>query len=284
MGVHKTEIQMSAAELRRELSARNLVRAERMTHETTFGKVASVLYTEDQGGAGHGNFLTASYRRICADPDWRRRLSKAYTAAERVPRRHDRWRAELECANSSDALLMNVFCYPGLTRRPGVCRMLGLSAGLRPEFGVRVQVPLANGGVDRTEVDMQIGDYLVEAKLTETGFQQGRPALVERYRDLREVFDLEELPRTRVGPDAPYAEYQLLRGVLAAYARGQYFLVLCDGRRCSMIDSWFRVLRAVRQSELRDRLRLLTWQEISVEAPGVLRQFLEQKYGIVASG
>ncbi len=164
---------MSAGDLRRDLSARNLVWAERLTHETTYGSVPCVIYAEDGEGAGHGNFLTASYRRICADREWRRRLSKVYTASRRVARSHDRRRSELECANSSDALLMNLFCYPGILRRPGVCRLLGVDAGLRPEFGVRVQTPLAKAGVDRTEVDMQLGDLLVEAKLTETWVSAG---------------------------------------------------------------------------------------------------------------
>ena len=82
-------------------------------------------------------------------------------------------RSELECANSSDALLMNLFCYPGLTRRPGVCRLLGVDAGLRPEFGVRVQVPLANGRVDRTEVDMQLGDLSGRGEADRDGISAG---------------------------------------------------------------------------------------------------------------
>lgn len=274
---------MSSGELRRELSARNLKRAEGYSHETTYGSVPSVIYAADEGGLEHGNFLPAAYRRICADAEWARRLGKVYTASERVPRRHDRRRGELECANSSDALLMNIFCYPGMLRRAGVCRLLGIDAGLRPEFGVRVQVPLRTGGVDRTEVDMEVGEYLVEAKLTETGFQQARPALVERYRDLAEVFDVEVLPRTGVEGSGSYAEYQLLRGVLAAYAREQRFLVLCDGRRGLMIESWFRVMRAVRRWELRDRLRMLTWQELAATAPPALQKFLGEKYGIEAS-
>ena len=284
MGLAQRMVRMSAGELRRELSARNLVLAQQGAHETTYGSVPSVIYTEEAGGAEHGNFLSASYRRICADESWRRRLEKAYTASGRVARRHDRWRAELECANSSDALLMNVFCYPGMMRRRGMCRLLGCDEDLRPVFGVRVQVPLGSGRVDRTEVDMEMGGYLVEAKLTEVGFQQARPALVERYRDLAELFEVEELPRCGEGEAAPFAEYQLVRGVLAAHARGQRFLVLCDGRRQEMIESWFRVMGAVRRWELRDRLRLLTWQELAAETPKGVRKFLEEKYGIVVAG
>lgn len=276
-------VRMSAGELRRELSARNLVRAEGLVYETTYGPVPSVLYVVGERGLGHGNFLPASYRRICADEGWRRRLTKAYTASGRVPRRHDRWRAELDCAHSSDALLMNVFCYPGLLSRAGVCRLLGVECGLRPEFGVRVQVPLRNGRADRTEVDMELGQYLVEAKLTETGFQQARPALVERYLDLHEVFEVERLPRCRNRIEAPFAAYQLVRGVLAAHSRGQRFLVLCDGRRADMVESWLRVIGAVRRWELRDRLRLLTWQELAAETPEKVRSFLEEKYGICAA-
>lgn len=274
-------VRMSAGELRRELSARNLARAETMVHEATYGPVPSVLYAQAENRAAHGNFVAASYRRICADQEWARRLRKSYTGGERVPRRHDRWRSELDCANSSDALLMNLFCYPGVTRRPEFCQLLGVEAGLRPEFGVRVQVPLGSGRFDRTEVDMELGDCLVEAKLTETGFQQARPALLERYRDLEEVFDVGMLPRARDG--CLYAEYQLVRGVLAAGARGQRFVLLCDGRRRDLIESWFRVLQAVRQWELRDRLRLLTWQELSVATPARLRKFLREKYGIEAA-
>ena len=271
---------LSAEGLRRELSARNLVRAEGMTYELTFGAVPSVVYAEEADGSGHGNFLPASYRRIQADAAWGRRLKKVYTAGGRVARRHDRWRGELECANSSDALLMNVFCYPGVLRRKVLCGLLGLEAGLRPEFGVQVGVPLTSGRVDRTEVDMRVGDLMIEAKLTETGFGQARPALVERYRDLSEVFQVDELPRL---PDGVYAEYQLLRGVLAAQARVERFLLLCDGRRSGMIESWFRVMQAVRRWELRDRLRLLTWQELAGQAPTMVRAFLEEKYGIVAA-
>ncbi|HZL50634.1 MAG TPA: BrnT family toxin, partial [Terracidiphilus sp.] len=106
----RPEIQ-SAAGLRRELSARNLARAETVAHEATYGAVPSVLYAEDEAG-GHGNFLAASYKRICADPQWRLRLEKSYTANARVPRAGDRRRKELDCCASSDALLMNIFCTP----------------------------------------------------------------------------------------------------------------------------------------------------------------------------
>jgi hypothetical protein len=71
------QVRLSSAQLRRELGARNLERARGIVHESTYGAVPSVLYQEVNGQ--HGNFLPSSYRRICASPDWSRRLRKCYT-------------------------------------------------------------------------------------------------------------------------------------------------------------------------------------------------------------
>lgn len=267
---------MTANELRRELSARNLAWAQTLEHESTYGSVPCIIHAEQQEG-GHGNFLSASWRRIQSRPSWRRRLDKAYTAGKRLPRAHDRWRGELEAATSSDALLMNLFCYPGMLRRPTVLHLLGTNAGLLPSFGLRAQVPLASGSADRTEVDLHLGDLLLEAKLTESSFQTARPELVLRYRDLELCFHLDELPRTGTGE---FQSYQLLRGVLAASAHGCRFAVLLDRRRVDLVDRWFEVLRAVRSCDLRSRLQLLSWQEFATASPPTVRRFLAQKYGI----
>ena len=96
---------------------------------------------------------------------------------------------------------------------------------------------------------------------------------MQRYRDFEEVFDVEMLPRR----GELYESYQLIRGTLAAAARQERFIVLCDGRRADLGECWYRVLRAVRGSELRSRLSLLTWQELAAELPGAVRAFLEVK-------
>ncbi len=241
----------------------------------TFGSVPSVVYAEHE--AGHGNFLPAAYRRIVADAAWRARLGKAYTASARVPRQHDRARRELDCACSSDALLMNIFCFPGMTTRPALCSLLGIASGVRPAFGVRAELAMQRGECDRTELDMVLGDLLVEAKLTETGFQHASFERVKRYEAATQVFDLDALPRLSKG----IAGYQLLRGVLAAEAREARFLLLCDGRRRDLQQTWLQVLGAVRSYSLRSRMALVTWQEIAAATPPVLRKFLAQKYGIV---
>ena len=274
LNVAPIDLPLSSAALRRELSGRNLLVAKTVPHESTFGTVPSVLYQDTDGH--HGNFLAASYRRICSNQDWRRRLAKCYTASKRVARSDDRVRRELDCANSSDALLMNIFCYPGITSRASLCSLLGIDRGLRPQFGMKPGTPFVNGHADRTEVDMLLGHLLVEAKLTEGGFQNARRELVLRYRDLDEVFDAEELPATADG----FRHYQLIRGVLAAHHSGRSFLVLCDSRRSDLKESWYSVLRAVRSCELRSRLALVTWQELATTLSRTLQRFLGEKYGI----
>jgi len=264
---------LSSAQLRREIGARNVARGEG-EFEVSYGGSQSVIYQETEGG--HGNFLAASYVRILANPEWKRRLKKSYTASRFVPRAGDRRRYELECASSSDALLMNLFCYPGLLRSRRFCALLGVETGLRPQFGFRPAIPPQDGRSDRTEIDMRLGGMLVEAKLTEGDFQRAPMRLLTRYRDMEEVFAVEELPVV----DGVVKSYQLIRCVLAARASGGSFLVLCDGRRPDLEERWFEVMRAVRDAALRTRLALMTWQELGVALPERVRRFLEEKYGI----
>jgi hypothetical protein len=265
---------LSSTELRREISARNLARGEELDCEVSYGASQSVIFRNGDGG--HGNFLAASYARIVANPAWKQRLTKSYTASRYIPRAEDRKRYELECASSSDALLMNVFCYPGVLRNARVCALLGIEVGLRPEFGFRPEILLKNGRCDRTEMDMRLGGLLVEAKLTEGDFQRAPLRLVERYRDLEEVFDVERLPVA----EGVVRSYQLIRCVLAAQARGGGFVVICDGRRPDLAERWFEVMQAVRDAALRTRLGLVTWQEIAAVLPARVQRFLGEKYGI----
>lgn len=262
--------------LRAELSLRAIRWAARhgSSYERTDGAVPSVVFART--GTGHGNFHPQAFAAISAKPPWARRLNKVHTASRRVRARADwRW-MELDCAVSSDALLMNVFCFPGITECPAVRAMLGSEKGVVPEFGVKPRTPLIGTKRDNTEVDMRLGPLLVEAKLTESDFQSARAALVERYRDFEDVFDGDELPMR----EGRFLGYQLIRGTLAAHATGGQFCVLCDARRPELAEMWYRVIRAVRLFDLRCRLKLLTWQELAGVLPEDLAGFLAAKYGI----
>ena len=237
----------------------------------------AVIYAPEEGS--HGNFIAASYKRICADPEWARRLNKVHTGKRQArpagPREEVRVWRELDSAASSDALLMNVFCYPRVLVR-GLCALLGVRAGSKPEFGYKPRVPLLRGLVDASEIDMRLDGLMVEAKLSEGDFQRAPIRLVERYLGFEEVFERERLEVGRGGVQS----YQLIRGVMAAWASGERYCVLCDARRPDLMDAWFAVMSAVRSYDVRGRLRLVTWQEVARVVPGPLRVFLGDKYGI----
>jgi hypothetical protein len=273
--VNNPLFRVSSIALRRELGHRNVLRAANLTAEMTYGAIPSIIYGQDEAGT-HGNFLPASYQRILKQADWKSRLSKVYTASRFVPRSSDRTRRELECANSSDALLMNIFCYPGMLRRRALCSLLGLSPGIRPSFGFRARILLKSGAQDRTEIDLKLGSLLAEAKLTEGNFQTARADLVHRYRDLESVFDLARLPMTK----EKYRSSQLIRGALAAHAHGASFAVFCDQRRQDLVDDCFEVFSAITSAELRCRLSVVTWQEMAAAMPPTVKTFLSAKYGI----
>jgi hypothetical protein len=313
-----------ATQLRLELTARNRSCARGRAHVESYGSAPVIVYEPE--GDRHGNFFDAAYAAILARPDWMRRFDKIHAQAARsLPKPQSdmarRWR-ELDSSMSSDALLMNIFCTPGVAEAPLVRSMLGVDEGAEPIFGWKARVAFSSGRFDRTEVDLRFGSLLVEAKLTESDFQSRSAAIVESYRDFHEVFDSERLPRTEIATtrwmrasefpentsqelesiigdpalfspvesifrapgEGGYAGYQLIRNVLAAHAAGSSFCVIHDERRLDLREQWFEVMAAVKSAELRVRLKVLTWQELAALLPVDLQEFLDRKYGIVAPG
>ncbi|HUH63037.1 MAG TPA: hypothetical protein VLZ50_08580 [Terracidiphilus sp.] len=308
-----------ASRLRNELALRNRLYARGRAHVESYGAAPVVVYAPE--GGRHGNFFDPAYAAILQQPQWMRRFDKVHAQARRsLPKAERRWR-ELDSSMSSDALLMNIFCAPGVLESRAPASILGVDARSIPVFGWKARVPLSNGRFDRTEVDMRLGTLLVEAKLTEGDFQSSFAEVVESYRDFDEVFDRELLPRVEIvvsrrkeavefpedytqeyeepveigSFDAPvrppiadvvlgYASYQLIRNVLAAHATGSSFCVLLDERRPDLREAWFQVMAAVKSADLRLRLKTLTWQELAVHLPDGLQDFLDVKYGIVAPG
>lgn len=193
-----------ASQLRMELALRNRQYARGRLHVESYGSQPVIVYAPE--GARHGNFYDAAYAAILARPEWMHRFDKVHAQAARsLPKPATeplrRWR-ELDSCMSSDALLMNVFCTPGVIESPSLRNALGIEPGIgsggEPVFGWKARVPLKSGLLDRTEVDMRVGTLLVEAKLTESDFQTRAAALVEAYRDFDEVFDRDLLPRVEL--------------------------------------------------------------------------------------
>ena len=186
-----------AGMLRAELAARNREWARGRAHVESYGEDPVVVYEPD--GSRHGNFYDAAYAAILSRPEWAKRLQKAHTGRKNLPRAESgrKW-CELDSCMSSDALLMNFFCTPGVAEALAVRLALGASVEGALVFGWKARVPLMSGLFDRTEVDMRWGDLLVEAKLTEGDFQTRAATVVEGYRDFDAVFERELLPRVEV--------------------------------------------------------------------------------------
>jgi hypothetical protein len=268
-----------AAALRGELveRARNFADAEGLRYCLSYGEAPIVCFAPYEHESRHGNFLPGSYKAIQANPAWKKPLSKVHTQGRRSLPATDRGRwMELDSCTSSDALLMNIFCHPGVLREGRVSALLGVELGMSLYFGYKARIPRANGRLDRTEVDLRLGDLLVEAKLTESDSQSAEKGVLRGYRDFSDVFDRRQLPQTR----DRYRSYQLLRNVLAANALQCSLCVLVDNRRPDLVDAWYAMMKCVKPVELRTGLRISTWQELAGAAPRKLRAFLAAKYGI----
>ena len=185
------------SELRRELGLRNRQWARGRAHVESYGNPPVIVYSPNH--ARHGNFYDAAYAAIAARPEWMRRFDKIHAQGRALPKAESgrKWR-ELDSSMSSDALLMNIFCAPGVAESPVVRQTLGVDGDDLPVFGWKARVPLRSGHFDRTEVDMRWGGLLAEAKLTENDFQARVAAVVEAYRDFDAVFDRELLPRVEL--------------------------------------------------------------------------------------
>ena len=275
---------MDGHELRRLVSKAAKLYADqhRLPHYLSLNQTdPTVLFQPDQGALVHGNFHNASYGAIRGNREWAQRLDKPHPRRTALPAGSRADAMELDSCNSSDALLMNVFRYPGLFGYDPFVRLMGLKATDEPDlvYGFKPGVPLGRSRTDATEVDLKIEDMLIEAKLTENDFTSKRSDAVERYPDFGTVFESSSLHMQ----DGNYLHYQLIRNVLAAYHLGFRFRVICDARRCDLIQAARTVLSAIRCPILREKCGIVTWQGIARCVPEELGAFLRDKYDIAPS-
>ena len=264
-----------ATKLRDSLRESHVACSERrgIPYYLSLGQRPTVMFERAMDDSSHGNFDPESWSEIIADRDWSIRCEKTHARRNALPVEKQGGARELDSSNSSDALLMNFFCFPGAV--PGILRALGLpEEASRPDFGFKAKLPLADGCEDSTEVDMRIGSLLFEAKLTERDFTTCTRPHVERYRDLETYFDVDSLP-TR---DGEIAGYQLVRNVLAAAHYDSRLVVLLDQRRPDLLLEWWRVHSAIRSGALRARCEFRTWQQVAAACPARLAEFLAEKY------
>src|ERR1700679_3637710 len=121
-----------ASQLRQDLCQRNRRHARGRAHVESYGSAPVIVYAPEEGR--HGNFLDAAYAAMVERPEWMRRFDKIHAQGRSLPKAERRWR-ELDSSMSSDALLMNVFCTPGVVESEAVQRMLGVERDTSPVFG-----------------------------------------------------------------------------------------------------------------------------------------------------
>lgn len=213
------------------------------------------------------NFHPDSYRNICNHADWKARTLKPHPNVPGVN--------EMQSSNSSDALLMNIFCHPSIGEWKGVKKVLGSELDTFA-FGVPGEIQLYKDEQDTTEIDLRLADSLCEAKFTETNFTKKRSSIVENYAGLKEAFHIEALPRK--GDD--YDNYQIIRNLLASIQYDQKHILFCDERRPDLARRYMETVSCLQDVKRRLNCRVIFWQELVAACGATLRDWIKEKYGI----
>jgi len=213
------------------------------------------------------SFHPDSFANIGRYPGWNDRIRKLHQNVSGI--------MKMQSSNSSNALLMNIFCHPSIQQWTGVKNLLNNDLAMI-EFGVPGKVRLKSGDTDATEIDMVLLGVFCEAKLTELDFTRKRHTIVENYASLQTIFHVEELPR--VGDE--YDNYQIIRNLLAAIEHDREHILLCDERRPDLVRRYANTVCCLRDVRNRKRCRVIFWQEIAAVCGRDMSEWLKDKYGI----
>lgn len=213
------------------------------------------------------NFEPESFERIYNNKEWYERTQKKH------PNVKDAF--EMQSSNSSDALLMSIFCHPRISKWKGVSNALGVNV-TNPIFGFKPYIPKTGGRFDSTEIDIALDEVFIEAKLTETDFTQKSAFIVEDYEGFLNVFHKNHLKLR----GNKYENYQVIRNILAAIQYDKRHILLCDERRPDLARSYFETVNCIRDITIRKRFRVVFWQEIQRGCGVRLNEYLKIKYGI----
>ena len=212
------------------------------------------------------NFCKSSFDNIKSNPLWYERTKKLHS-------HFDDGTLEMQSSNSSDALLMNIFCHPKFNTWKGVNELLCIQTEEQKEFGWNPIFENENPE-HRTEVDLKIGNHIFESKLTESDFTSKSISIVENYENFSTVFDSKLLDKS----NNEYKHYQLIRNILAASKYNFYFSILIDSSRIDLINELLNVIIAVKDSNLRKRINFFTWQEIVDLCGKEIKDYISIKY------
>lgn len=253
---------MNAGKLRRDLRDEAIAFARKRNLPIDISHSSAAIFENLADG-----FHPESFGNILNNQDWNKRTRKSH------PQVRDAF--EMQSSNSSDALLMNIFCHPSIGEWRGVGKMMeGKLESF--EFGYPARVRLKDGQSDTTEIDLALPAAFCEAKLTETDFTQKEAGTVERYESLESEFHVELLPRR--GSD--FENYQVIRNLLASVEQDRDHILFCDARRPDLARRYFETVACLRDSHRRVRCRVIFWQEIVAACGEALQEWIEERYGM----
>ncbi|MDD2276944.1 MAG: hypothetical protein PHP56_10475 [Smithellaceae bacterium] len=212
-------------------------------------------------------FHPASFDAIKKNIDWFARLDKHHQNISNIK--------EMQSSNSSDALLMNIFCHPKLATWEGVADILGFYP-LKPTFGEKPKIYKEGTDGDMTEIDMSLCDTFVEAKLTEEDFTDKDISEVLKYKNFKMHFHVDYLPIH----NNRYQNYQVIRNLLAAIQHKKRHILLCDERRPDLARCYMETVCCLKDPHNRKNCRVIFWQEIKRACGDDLGSFLCSRYGI----
>lgn len=213
------------------------------------------------------NFHDDSLKEIQDDSAWLERTRKKHTQINGI--------FEMQSSNSSDALLMNIFCHPEIRIWEGPKKLLRIHIDKATKITFGWEPVLANEKRGhKTEVDLKIGSRIFEAKLTEPDFQTAPAERVRGYEGFTDVFDESRLSMKK----DRITNYQLIRNALVAYKYGLDLTVLLDSSRIDLIREIFKFIKAIKLDCIRDRIDFVTWQELNGKLGEDLDEYIYEKY------
>lgn len=213
------------------------------------------------------NFYPLSFQNISKTSHYNVRLKKIHPKVKNA--------LEMQSSNSSDALLMNVFCHPKINDWKGLKKFLSIEE-INPIFGYKPGVLKDHNIKDDTEIDMVIGDIFFEAKLTETDFTEKHVSEVMKYKNINTVFNFDVLPIK----NNKIQGYQIIRNILAAFQCKKSHCLICDIRRGDLIREYYQIINAINVDEIKLKVGVIFWQEIIKLCGADFKKYIETKYGM----
>lgn len=218
------------------------------------------------------SFQPKSWQAIEANSTWSERSKKIH------PNSISKGVYEMQSSNSSDALAMNIFCFPEFIQSEKAKNLFGIDSFSPFQLGFKAHVK-RSGLRETSEVDIYINESIIcECKLTEDDFKSMAKNKVELYSNFSVVFHANKLKQNQNS----YSNYQLIRNILAAYQYNCRFVLICDNRRPELVESFNKTIECIKDEfmDLKTKSKIIYWQEIAKVCGIELQQFLKVKYGI----